>query len=65
LAAYLIKNEKGDMSAEEAIKKLRTIRRGESIQSKDQERIVFSYEQYINKSQTRKDNNNSTSNAVP
>jgi atypical dual specificity phosphatase len=61
LAAYLIKNQKGDMSAEQAIKKLSTIRRGESIQSKDQERIVFSYEQYINKGQTRKDNNNSNS----
>jgi atypical dual specificity phosphatase len=66
LAAYLIKNEKGDMmSAEQAIKKLRTIREGKSVQSKDQERILFSYEQYIiNKNQTRKDNNNNTSNAV-
>jgi atypical dual specificity phosphatase len=64
LAAYLIKNEKGNMSAEEAINKISKIRGEESIQSKDQERIIFSYEQYINKSQTRKDNNNNTSNAV-
>jgi atypical dual specificity phosphatase len=64
LAAYLIKNEKGNMSADKAINKISKIRGEESIQSKDQERIIFSYEQYINKSQTRKDNNNNTSNAV-
>jgi atypical dual specificity phosphatase len=55
LAAYLIKNEKGDMNAEQAIKKINKIRGGESIQSKDQERIVFDYEKYINKSQTRRE----------
>jgi atypical dual specificity phosphatase len=64
LAAYLIKNQKGDMNADKVIKKLSSIREGKSIQSKDQEKIVFSYEQYINKSQTRKDDNNSTSNSV-
>ena len=43
------------MNAEQAIKKINKIRGGESIQSKDQERIVFDYEKYINKSQTRKE----------
>ncbi len=43
LAAYLIK--KG-ASADQAIKKLRKIR-SESIQSKDQERIVYIYKRYL------------------
>jgi atypical dual specificity phosphatase len=45
LAAYLIK--KGNvLGAEQAIDKLRKIR-AKSIQSKDQEDIVFSYEKYL------------------
>jgi protein-tyrosine phosphatase len=45
LAAYLIK--KGNvLSAEQAIYNLRNIR-AKSIQSKDQENIVFSYEKYL------------------
>ena len=46
------------MNAEQAIKKINKIRGGESIQSKDQERIVFDYEKYINKSQTRREGQN-------
>ena len=54
LAAYLIK--KGNvLSAEQAINRLSKIR-GESIQSKDQESSVFSYEEYL-KSQRPTDNN--------
>jgi atypical dual specificity phosphatase len=46
-AAYLIKKERGSiMTADNAIKRLNKIR-GESIQSEDQERIVFDYEKYI------------------
>jgi atypical dual specificity phosphatase len=59
LAAYLIKKENG-ITAEDAIRKLSNIR-GESIQSKDQERIVFNYEKYI-KSQTRNNVNNNNNN---
>jgi atypical dual specificity phosphatase len=45
LAAYLIK--KGNvLNAYQAINRLRNIR-GESIQSKDQENIVFSYEEHL------------------
>jgi atypical dual specificity phosphatase len=51
LAAYLLKKEK-DLSAEQAISRLRNIR-GESIQSKEQERIVYSYDEYLkSKNQT-------------
>jgi atypical dual specificity phosphatase len=46
LAAYLIKKESSNMTADNAIKRLNKIR-GESIQSEDQERIVFYYEKYI------------------
>ena len=53
LAAYLIK--KGDvLGAEQAIDNLRKIR-AKSIQSKDQENIVFSYEKYL-KNEMRKEN---------
>jgi atypical dual specificity phosphatase len=53
LAAYLIK--KGNvLGAEQAIDKLRNIR-AKSIQSKDQEDIVFSYEKY-RKNEMRKEN---------
>jgi atypical dual specificity phosphatase len=53
LAAYLIK--KGNvLGAEQAIDKLRKIR-AKSIQSKDQEDIVFSYEKYL-KNEMRKEN---------
>jgi len=53
LAAYLIK--KGDvLGAEQAIDNLRKIR-AKSIQSKDQEDIVFSYEKYL-KNEMRKEN---------
>ena len=45
LAAYLIKKENG-MTADKAISRLSRIR-GESIQSKDQEKIVFDYEKYV------------------
>jgi atypical dual specificity phosphatase len=45
LAAYLIKKESG-MTADKAISRLSRIR-GESIQSKDQEKIVFDYEKYV------------------
>jgi atypical dual specificity phosphatase len=44
LAAYLIKKEDG-LRAGQVIEKLSSIR-GESIQSKDQERILFDYEKY-------------------
>jgi atypical dual specificity phosphatase len=54
LAAYLIK--KGNvLSAEQAIYNLRNIR-AKSIQSKDQENIVFSYEKYL-KSERQTENN--------
>jgi atypical dual specificity phosphatase len=45
LAAYLIKKESG-MTADKAISRLSRIRR-ESIQSKDQKKIVFDYEKYV------------------
>ncbi len=45
LAAYLIK-KRIVMNAYQAINKLRKIR-GESIQSKDQENILFDYEKYL------------------
>jgi atypical dual specificity phosphatase len=45
LAAYLMKKDR-DLSAKQAIKLLSKIK-GESIQSKEQERIVFEYEKYI------------------
>lgn len=61
LAAYIIKKESG-MTANKAISRLSRIR-GESIQSKDQEKIVFDYERYVRNSiRIRKigieDNNN-------
>jgi hypothetical protein len=52
LAAYLVKKDK-DLGAQQAIARLRNIR-GESIQSKDQERIVYGYEEYLKKSQDQK-----------
>jgi atypical dual specificity phosphatase len=58
LAAYLIK--KGNvLNAYQAIDRLRNIR-GESIQSKDQENIVFSYEEHLKteRSTEHNDNNN-------
>jgi atypical dual specificity phosphatase len=57
LAAYLIK--KGNvLNAYQAIDRLRNIR-GESIQSKDQENIVFSYEKHLkNERSTEHHNNN-------
>jgi atypical dual specificity phosphatase len=45
LAAYLLK-KRNVLNAYQAINKLRKIR-GESIQSKDQENIVFDYEKYL------------------
>src|SRR5919202_5491050 len=45
LAAYLI-NKRIVLNAYQAINKLRKIR-GESIQSKDQENILFDYEKYL------------------
>jgi len=45
LAAYLIK-KRNVLNAYQAIYKLRNIR-GESIQSKDQENILFDYEKYL------------------
>jgi atypical dual specificity phosphatase len=45
LAAYLMKKDR-DLSAKQAIKLLSNIK-GESIQSKEQEKIVFSYEKYM------------------
>jgi hypothetical protein len=53
LAAYLLKNQR-NMSAEQAINKINKIREDKSIQSKDQERIVFNYEKYL-KNETRKE----------
>jgi atypical dual specificity phosphatase len=47
LAAYLIKKENG-MTADKAISRLSRIR-GESVQSKDQEKILFTYEKYVKK----------------
>ena len=46
LAAYLIK--KSGMTADKAINRLSRIR-GESVQSKDQEKILFTYEKYVKK----------------
>jgi len=55
LAAYLIK--KGNvLSAEQAIYNLRNIR-AKSIQSKDQEDIVFSYEKYLKSDREARNNN--------
>jgi atypical dual specificity phosphatase len=55
LDAYLIK--KGNvLSAEQAINRLRKIR-GESIQSKDQENILFSYEEYLRSERPPTENN--------
>ena len=51
---YLIKKENG-MSADKAISKLKRIR-GESIQSKDQVKIVFNYEKYVKEKQDKKSN---------
>jgi atypical dual specificity phosphatase len=53
LAAYLIKKDR-DFSAKQAIKLLSKIK-GESIQSKEQERIVFNYEKYM---ETEQENSN-------
>jgi atypical dual specificity phosphatase len=47
LAAYLIKKENG-MTTDKAISRLSRIR-GESVQSKDQEKILFTYEKYVKK----------------
>ena len=52
LAAYLIKKEM-DMTADKAISRLSMIR-GESIQSKDQEKILFDYEKYVKNMQGQK-----------
>ncbi|MFL6397810.1 MAG: dual specificity protein phosphatase family protein, partial [Nitrososphaeraceae archaeon] len=58
LAAYLIKTG-NVLSADQAINRLRKIR-GESIQSKDQENIVSSYEEHLKteRSTEHHDNNN-------
>jgi hypothetical protein len=45
LAAYIIKKENG-MTADKTISRLSRIR-GESIQSKEQEKILFDYEKYV------------------
>jgi atypical dual specificity phosphatase len=55
LAAYLVKKELDSITARQAIDRISKIRGGESIQSKDQERIILSYETYL-KSE-RKHNN--------
>jgi atypical dual specificity phosphatase len=52
LAAYLIKKENG-MTADKAVSRLSRIR-GESIQSKDQEKILFDYEKYVKNQQGQK-----------
>lgn len=58
MAAYLIKTG-NVLSADQAINRLRKIR-GESIQSKDQENIVSSYEEHLKteRSTEHHDNNN-------
>ena len=43
------------MSADKAISRLKRIR-GESIQSKDQVKIVFNYEKYVKEKQDKKSN---------
>jgi atypical dual specificity phosphatase len=55
LAAYLVKKDLDSITANQAVDRISKIRGGESIQSKDQERTVLSYEKYL-KSE-RKDNN--------
>jgi hypothetical protein len=52
LAAYLVKKELDSISAEQAIDRISKIRGGESIQSKDQEGIVISYEKYLKTEKT-------------
>lgn len=52
IVAYLIKKENG-MTADRAISRLSRIR-GESIQSKDQEKILFDYEKYVKNRQDQK-----------
>jgi atypical dual specificity phosphatase len=55
LAAYLVKKELDSITAKQAIDRISKIRRGESIQSNDQESTVLSYEKYLKTK--RKDNN--------
>jgi atypical dual specificity phosphatase len=54
LAAYLIK-KRNVLNAYQAINKLRKIR-GESIQSKEQENILFDYEKYLRSERPPTDN---------
>ena len=54
LAAYLLK-KRNVLNAYQAINKLRKIR-GESIQSKDQENILFSYEKYLSERPSTENN---------
>lgn len=54
LAAYLLKKRKV-LNAYQTINKLRKIR-GESIQSKDQENILFDYEKYLDERPSTEDN---------
>jgi atypical dual specificity phosphatase len=56
LAAYLIK-KRNVLNAYQAIDRLRNIR-GESIQSKDQENIVFGYEKYLKNEKSKEYPNN-------
>jgi atypical dual specificity phosphatase len=56
LAAYLIK-KRIVLNAYQAINKLRKIRE-ESIQSKDQENILFDYEKYLRRPPPTENNNN-------
>lgn len=52
LSVYIIKNR--DMTADKAINKISTVR-GEAIQSKGQERILFTYEKYLKTKQEKKE----------
>jgi atypical dual specificity phosphatase len=55
LAAYLLK-KRNVLNAYQAINKLRKIR-GESIQSKDKENILFDYEKYVRNEKPSTENN--------
>jgi atypical dual specificity phosphatase len=60
LAAYLIKKERVDLTADRAIERIRKLH-GESIQSSSQEMILSKYERYL-RSQTREQHCNNTNN---
>jgi atypical dual specificity phosphatase len=60
LAAYLIKKERVDLTADQAIKRIRKLY-GESIQSSSQEMILSKYERYL-RSETREQHCNNNNN---